>query len=500
MKWFGVLSVLMLSLSTFVIASPLEPIPTVQPTDSNPSGVPYGNDAFGDPAQGTLDNPLRPIPTVKPFQGTGRVSRGVSCDDLYDLDMPLPPSCRKMSKSKVKGAASEGTGVKLFRLWREKCSRVSGADLEKCMQELRKTLSKVAKLPLPVPLQKAGKVINENKAVYVAVAGQYTDHAIGTAAGKLLSDEELRKMIYYENLHVKYCDLFTEHAVSEHSQSQMPSWIKLSLKVCEPAKEVVVSKLIVLPLLFAELPGDSMLMKRARELVGNQRVLTGRQFADAKKNFQAAWADLRDFKGSDKAEKNRKLGKAIEAVCDARVKAAHKLASQGADAQEVEELLSFMQNECEKVASASFEQRREILRSINGEWNEFAKETSSVLMLEKMEAGVVKLKATLVNAGEAIGALEQHGAKPEHVDILRKAAGEAEVAVSVVFHPSEESLRLKMRKFLEARSKVSKLAKLINAVRNRLAVETIQEEPIQEAVIASVPDVVPTPFSLPESA
>lgn len=327
----------------------------------------------------------------------------------------------------------------------------------------------------------------EKKQLYEAVSETHEFELLGRACAFVVSSSEVKGLIEADGLAAKYPEFFVKLAlVDSEEKAEVP--VKDQFELGVNGKFIALNKFEVMDRLLALVDKDSVVYSGCRQRVSAAKKQKDLEYNAARQVFQQEWKELKEFKGSDEAEKNRKLARAIEALVTARAKVAENLATRGAPAENVSAFVSYLADIDVRAENASFEQRKELLGEMNTKWRVFVKDMSVLFFKKKIEAQVAKLNAFILRANEAITGLEEGGASQERIALLKTASQEASEATDAVFAEGG-SLRKMMKRLLVARADVRRLVKLIGKVKNGLANVDVEAEAVTDAQVANVPDV-----------
>ncbi len=368
----------------------------------------------------------------------------------------------------------------LWTSFKEKCSALHGVKQAKCIAMLRRDVFERGNGL--TDSQRKKKEAFEQSFVFQLSADAKEKKLLGKACSELFSSRHAAAM--QERL-LEHVDVIQQHVLTPEQAAEMDEESKISMEIA--GETLVVNKATLLPALLPLLGEEASLYKRCKELVSEERGRRESEFKQAKADFIAKWRALRAAENKSEA-----LARALQAVCDARVKAASKLAMRGADAESVKAFTSYMEERCADAASAaSFEERKNILRELNSKWRDFVKDISHGLVLERLEVQVAKLKSVILRSEEALVALQEAGANSQGIEFAQGLASEATQATDAVLEKAP--LRQMVKKLLIAKAKVKRLVLVVNKVKNNLDPASTPEEEVSDEDVENVPDAVVDP-------
>ena len=220
---------------------------------------------------------------------------------------------------------------------------------------------------------------------------------------------------------------------------------------------------------------------------GENLKLAKQRFETAKAEFKDKLRELKEVRANATAdEKNARLFAAVNALVDARIRAAEKFQAHGASNESVAAFVASMQAKKAELANSTFEQRKALVHQINEEWHAFVRSTVSGVVTAKIEAHALKLKAVLAKAQ---GTIDQLSASGKDVTQLQSLYAEADAAVTAT---QEQGLTMReaLHRVAVARNKVKHLVRAINAVLNGREVPGAEADEEVEATSTTAPDSV----------
>ncbi len=379
----------------------------------------------------------------------------------------------------------------LWTNFKQKCSALHGTEQAKCIAMLRSDVFERGNgnglngngLTL-TDSQRKKKEAFEQGFVFQLSADAKEKALLGRACSEMFSTQYVETTDMSTRL-LEHADVIREHVLTPVQAEQIGDESKMVMEL--GGESLLVNKATLLPALLPLLGEEAGLYKRCKELVSKEGQRRESQFKQAKADFVEKWRALRVAQNKGPA-----LERAMQALCDARVKAARKLAARGADIERVKVFTSYMEGRCADAASAeSFDERKEIMTELNSKWRDFVRDISHGLVLERLEVQVSKLKSIIHRSQEALIGLQEAGADEAQVEFARELASEATQATDAVLEKA--SLKQMVKKLLVAKSKVRRLVHVINKVQNNLDPTTVVEEEVSDEEVENVPEVVVDP-------